>query len=241
LFDPEREEGLGQEVPTRYCTPTPTFHVDHDGCNHDDVNANTIDLFSMQQQQHGHLHNYQPGGGFVTTGMVAVIGILAGYMLDSHPYTKRFVPLVQHGVERFQRSHQQLHQPEVLLYDDPSGHRQVSPPFPQELTNSLSQALCQCPLSGGSLNIHFPPNTAYALVFVAFSLALHVIIHRLSILRPRRDLNCLLQLQDQLQSQTTSVSAAARHCKTSEKAIRDWLHSFETFANGPASPGPDHS
>ena len=194
----------------------------------------------MQQPQHGHLRNYQPGGGFVTTGMVAVFGFLAGYMLDSNPYTKRFAPLVQHGVERYQRSHQQLQQPEILLYDDPSIRQQI--PFHDTaslFTNSMSPTIHQCPLSGGSFNVHFPPNTPQALIFAAISLALYTLIHRCSFLRPRRDLNFLLQLQHQLQSQTTSVPTAARHCKTSEKAIRDWLHHFEEFANGPASLGPD--
>ena len=175
--------------------------------------------------QNAHLQQHQPEGGFATTVLVAMEGLFVGYVLDGHPHTRRFSPLVQTGIERFQR-HQQLQrsQPEVVTYEDPSDHQQ---PLPLQdtatsfLTNAISPTIHQCPLSGGSLNLHLPPNTPHALVFAAISLALHTLIHRCSIMRPRRDLNFLLQLQIQLQSQTTSVSTAARHCKTSEKAIRD--------------------
>ena len=187
------------------------------------------------QQHHG-------GGGLVTTALVAMAGMFIGYLLDGHPYTRRLSPLVQTGIERFHRHQQQRSQAE-FTFEDPSDHQQ---PLPLQdtatsfLTNAIPPTIHQCPLSGGSLNLHLPPNTPHALVFAAISLALHPLIHRCSIMRPRRDLNFLLQLQIQLQSQTTSVSTAARHCKTSEKAIRDWLHHFEEFANGPAPPGPDH-
>jgi hypothetical protein len=182
------------------------------------------------------------GGGFVTTGMVAIVAALAGYLLDGHPYTRRLTPLVQPAIERFQRHQQQRQQPDVVLYDDPSDRQQQPNALHDAtnfFTNTLPQTLYQCPLSGGSLNIHFPPNTPQALIFAAISLACYTLIHRCSFLRPRRDLNFLLQLQQQLQAQTTSVPTAARHCKTSEKAIRDWLHHFDEFASGPAPPGPD--
>jgi hypothetical protein len=214
-------------------------YVDRDDNNNDNDHPTNFPM-----HQHGPLQNNQLGGGFATTGMVAIVGILAGYMLDSNPYTRRLVPFVQPAVERFQRSYQhqapQLHQTDVLIYDDPSGHRQIPQFQHEQLTNTLSQALCQCPLSGGSININFPPNTAYAILFLAFSVVLYTLITRFSVVRPRRDLNFLFQLQQQLHNQTTSIPTAARYCQTSEQAIRDWLRHYEAFSNGPAVSGPEH-
>jgi hypothetical protein len=196
----------------------------------------------LLQQHHG-------GGGLVTTALVAMAGMFIGYLLDGHPYTRRLSPLVQTGIERFHRHQQQRSQAE-FTFEDPSDHQQPEQqpqkPSPQETTttslvaNSIPQTTYDCPLSGDSFNFHLPPNTPHALTFVAISLALYTLVHHCTILRPRRDLTFLLQLQLQLQSQTTSVSTAARHCKTSEKAIRDWLHHYDQFANGPASSGPDN-
>jgi hypothetical protein len=197
----------------------------------------------------GHLQHNLGGGGFVTTALVAFVGLFIGYLLDGHPYTRRFTPLVQPAIERFHRHQQQRSQADAAIYDDPSDRQlqqqQLSPLPLQDtttsfLSNTISQTIHECPLSGGSVNVHFPPNTPHALAFAAISLALYTLAHHCSLMRPRRDLNFLLQLQIQIQSQTTSVSTAARHCKTSEKAIRDWLHHFEEFANGPAPAGPDN-
>jgi hypothetical protein len=198
------------------------------------------------------------GGGFATTALVALLGLAIGYVLDGHPVTRRFIPYIQPTMERLHRHHHS-----TSGYDDLSDHQQPStiqpipptppPPTPHASpdivvypttlstsTNSHFQTVHECPLSGSILYFNLPPNTPYSLLLAALSLVLHSIIVRCTVLRPRRELSFLLHLQTQIQTKTTTIPEAARHCKTSEKAIKVWLRNFEEFANGPIVDGDDN-
>jgi hypothetical protein len=192
------------------------------------------------------------GGGFATTALVALLGLAIGYVLDGHPVARKFIPYIQPTMERLQRHHHS-----TSAYDDPSDHQQPStiqtfpptptpPPTPStppeilvypttfsSFTNPHFQTVHECPLPGSILHLNLPPNTPYSLLLAAFSLVLHAAIIRCTVLRPRRELSFLLHLQNQIQTKTTTIPEAARHCKTSEKAIKIWLRNFEEFANGP--------
>jgi hypothetical protein len=207
-----------------------------------------------------HQNHFGGGGGFTTTAIIALAGLAIGYVLDMHPVTRRIIPYVQPAMERMQR-----HQLFTPSYDDLSDHQQpptiqptppspppTPPPPPYTIqdtlvhpstlsipTNPHFQTIHECPLSGSILYFNLPPNTPYSLLFAAFSLVLHSIVVRCTVLRPRRELSFLLHLQSQIQTKTTTIPEAARHCKTSEKAIKAWLHNFEEFANGPIVDGDD--
>jgi hypothetical protein len=198
------------------------------------------------------------GGGFTTTAFVALVGLAIGYVFDAHPFTRRLTPYIQPTMERLQRHHYSL-----SSYDDPSDHRPPTttqtiastptPPTPNSLpetavypttlspfTNSHYQTVHECPLPGNILHFNLPPNTPYSLLLAAFGLALHAAVIRCTVLRPRRELSFLLHLQNQIQTKTTTIPEAARHCKTSEKAIKIWLRNFEEFANGPTVDRDDN-
>jgi hypothetical protein len=195
------------------------------------------------------------GGGFATAGLMGFIGLLVANLLDSNSYTRRLTPLFQPAMERLQRTyqrqppHHQPHQPhqpqhqtqiqptqpltfpfddEVIHYDDPQVHPNLCP------------TLGVCPLSGGIVSLHLPPNTPYAVLFMGLSILLLTLSLHCSRVRNRRDINFLLQLQHQIQTHTTTIPHAARYCQTSEQAVKDWMASFDTFALGPAGGGPEH-
>ena len=206
-------------------------------------------------------HGGGGGGGIFTTLAIAFVGLAIGWVLDGHPFTRRFVPLVQPTIERLSRHHHTT----VLGHDNPSDYQQPYYPTPtpqplsiQDITptpkpdmevhpttlSSLTyphfQTVHECPLPGNILHFNIPPNAHYSFLLAAFGLALHSAVLRCNVLRPRRELGFLLHLQNQIHTKTTTIPEAARHCKTSEKAIKTWLRNFEEFANGPAFDRDDN-
>jgi hypothetical protein len=164
-------------------------------------------------------------------------------------------------MERLQRHHYS-----PFTYDDPSDHR--SPNQPSSTPHVQQQAIhdttpttkidtlvhpttispathshplpaYECPLTGNILHLNIPPNAHVSFIFVILSMVAHTILLRCNVLRHRRELNFLLHLQNQIHTKTTTISEAARHCKTSEAAIKAWLHHYNEFANGPAADGDD--
>jgi hypothetical protein len=203
------------------------------------------------------------GSGILTTLAIAFLGLAIGWVLDGHPTTRRFVPLVQPTIERLSRHHHTT----VFGHDNPSDYQPSyhPAPTPQQLsiqdatptptpktdivaypttvsssTYPHSQPAYECPLTGNILYFNIPPNAHLSFILATLALALHTIFLRCNVLRHRRELDFLLHLQNQIHTKTTTVSEAARHCKTSEKAIKAWLRNFDEFANGPAADGDDN-
>jgi hypothetical protein len=212
------------------------------------------------------LHNGAMGGsGILTTFAIACLGLAIGWVLDGHPTTRRLVPLVQPTIERLSRHHHTT----ALGYDNPSDYQPPNhpapTPHPQQLsihdttptptpktdivvypttvsspTYPHSQPAYECPLTGNILYLNIPPNAHLSFIFAILAMALHTIFLRCNVLRHRRELDFLLHLQNQIHTKTTTVSEAARHCKTSEAAIKAWLRNFDEFASGPAADGDDN-
>jgi hypothetical protein len=254
-----REEGFEQEG---HPTPTPTSHIG--AREKKDLNKKATLRYAhsccIRRMHHAVQFNHigGAGGGFTTTAFVALVGLAIGYVFDAHPFTRRLTPYIQPTMERLQRHHYSL-----SSYDDPSDHRPPTttqtiasiptPPTPNSppetavypttlspFTNSHSQPTYECPLTGNILYVNIPPNAHLSFVFVTLALVLHTIFLRCNVLRNRRELDFLLHLQNQIQTKTTTVSEAARHCKTSEAAIKTWLRNFDEFASGPAADGDDN-
>jgi hypothetical protein len=202
------------------------------------------------------------GGGFATAGVIGMVSFAIITMLDSNAYTRRLSPLVHPTLDRISRSYQRQPQSDSASYTTSSHHNrhhnshhsQASSshlPFDDEITYydeatglpidpTHCTTLVECPAPGSTLNLTLPPNTPHALAFGGLSVILLTLSVHCTRVHNRRDIHFLLQLQHAIHTKETTIPNAARHCRTSEKAITDWMASYDTFAHGPAGCGPEH-
>jgi hypothetical protein len=185
-------------------------------------------------------------------------------ILDSNVYTRRLSPLVNPALDRISRSYHRQPPPSTSAsyapppYDQQRYHHH--PPF-QAPSSHLPLAdeiiyydeatglpidpthcttVSECPAPGSHVHLLIPPNTPYAIAFGGLSIILLTLSVHCTRVHSRHDIHFLLKLQQAVHTKATSIPDAARLCRTSEQAVKDWMAHYNSFAHGPAGCGPEH-